>query len=1223
MKEQRIRRVLLQMFALHCVVLFLAVSGVAQITIHVPADQLSIQAAINVANNGDTVLVSAGTYTENINFSGKAITVTSASGPSVTIIDGGAKAAVVTFNANEGLSSVLNGFTIQHGNSSFYGGGIEISNASPTITGNIITNNHAICGIGIDVSIGSPLIQNNTITGNTQANGDGGCGGGGIQLSGGSSTPVIVGNTISNNSLAGGGFGGGISVESGRPTIQNNVIQGNYSYNHGGGLMIWSQSGVIVTQNIIRNNSIGGGGSGGGVAIYTGSNVSLINNTISGNSAVDHSAGIYVGSGTPQSVTIANNIVVVPSGQTAVVCDSLWSSLSPVFDHNDLYSASGTTASGVCDLSAPGSVSADPLFADQVSADLHLSTGSPAIDAGDTSVSQLSASDAAGDPRVVNGIVDMGAYEYQGATTFAVNPGALTFGPQNVGTSSTMQPVTVTNTGTYALHFHPLQIGADFFQSNNCSGPNGLAADQSCTVQVAFFPQAAGSKSEALTITGANSASNGNVSLSGQGAAPVASPAPTTLVFGNQALNTTSPAQMVTLTNVGGGSMTISAISTAGDFAVTHNCSTLSPGSSCTANVTFTPTATRARSGTLYFFDNASNSPQSVSLSGTGTGPEISFSPASVNFPLQPVGTSSTPQTLTVMNTGTAPLAISSIQVSGDYTATNTCSAAIAPAGTCSVTVTFHPTQYGSRPGLLSFTDNAAASPQTVALGGSGAAPVAYINPPSVTFSGVTIVGGQSQASSVLYENTGNSTLVINSISISGDFTQSNTCGSSLTPSVGCWITVTFTPTATGTRTGTLTLSDNASGSAHIVALNGQALASYPLPVLTSVSPTSIAVGSAGTVLTVTGSGFFPGSTIYWDGQALTTSYVSATALSATAPASASLAQHAVTVVNPAPGGGSSAAMQVTAYLSLPYSANDIVYDPYRQIFYASIEAASTSYPNGIITINPATGQTSLLTTISSKPDRLAVSNDGQFLWIGSDGDNTVKRFNLYTLAIDLVIPLGADPFLGPYIAYDLAPVPNAPHSVAVALGYVGISPPIVGVKIYDDGLARAAWVTSDTLSSIAFGSDSSTLYGTGGGISPESLIAMSVNSSGVTQTASASGAGGAELKFLGGLLYCLNSTNSVYNANDLSLAGSFSFVTPSVAWIRSEYPEPGTGLVYLMGGLSNGVGNPEIWAANASTYATTGSLILPNFGYSYHRLTRWGRDGLAFYSTYGGNIPT
>src|SRR5437016_1611947 len=128
-----------------CVAVFLFVAtSFAQNTINVPADQPTIQGAINAANNGDTVLVAPGTYYENINFNGKAVTVTSSGGPSVTIIDGGQNGSVVTFDSGETVSSGLNGVTLQNGHASYNGsndsgrgGGIQIINSSPTVTGDV------------------------------------------------------------------------------------------------------------------------------------------------------------------------------------------------------------------------------------------------------------------------------------------------------------------------------------------------------------------------------------------------------------------------------------------------------------------------------------------------------------------------------------------------------------------------------------------------------------------------------------------------------------------------------------------------------------------------------------------------------------------------------------------------------------------------------------------------------------------------------------------------------------------------------------------------------------------------------------------------------------------------------------------------------------------------------------------------------------------------------
>lgn len=404
---------------LACLLAFFATcSFLSAATINVPADQPTIQDAINVANTGDTVLVAPGTYSENINFMGKAITVKSSGGTKVTIIDGGKVAPVVTFASGETSKSVLNGFTLQNGSSTFNsqydGGGVYISGASPIVSNNVIQNNVACNGGGgIAVEFSSARIQNNLIKNNSQSGCSGGIGGGGIAV-GGAGSAVIIGNRIQNNSWL--SSGGGITLfAAGTPTIENNIISGNSSSGtQGGGMWIVNDSDALIVQNLFFGNTASQGG-----AIYlsmpSGSTGPvLVNNTIVGGSGVTQGSAVWAG-GFDNQVFFYNNLMIGLSGQNAVYCDSTYSSVPPVFTNNDAYSPSGSGLLGTCasEQGQSGNISADPLFVNATKHQYQLQSTSPAINAGDNSAPHIPAKDLAGKTRIVGGTIDIGAYEFQ------------------------------------------------------------------------------------------------------------------------------------------------------------------------------------------------------------------------------------------------------------------------------------------------------------------------------------------------------------------------------------------------------------------------------------------------------------------------------------------------------------------------------------------------------------------------------------------------------------------------------------------------------------------------------------------------------------------------------------------------------------------------------------------------------------------------------------------
>ena len=228
-------------------------------------------------------------------------------------------------------------------------------------------------------------------------------------------------------------------------------------------------------------------------------------------------------------------------------------------------------------------------------------------------------------------------------------------------------------------------------------------------------------------------------------------------------------------------------------------------------------------SGTFNWNTNIGSFAFSGCTGGGGGGPAVTLTPTAVTFGKTVVNFTSPAKSVTLANTGTATLNITNIAASGDFalaTSTKPCGSTLAAGSNCLIKVTFTPTQLGTRTGTLTITDNASNSPQTVALSGTGAPPVA-LTPTSATFASQT-VGTTSVAK--VFTLTNNLSLAINSIVIAmtGDFSESSTtCTTTLAAKAKCTTSVVFKPTATGTRLGTLTVTDSATNSPQSSTLKG------------------------------------------------------------------------------------------------------------------------------------------------------------------------------------------------------------------------------------------------------------------------------------------------------------------------------------------------------------------------------------------------------------------
>jgi phospholipase C len=287
----------------------------------------------------------------------------------------------------------------------------------------------------------------------------------------------------------------------------------------------------------------------------------------------------------------------------------------------------------------------------------------------------------------------------------------FTYGNNNSTQSDTI--VSVTTTG-------------DFSQTNNCGTifPGNL-----CTVTAKFTPTAGGPRTGVITITDMLG-QHGNqqqhtINLTGIGTYLSFSPSGT-LNFGPQAVGTTSAPLLLKVTNTGTTAIKATAGSITGDFSETNNCSVIEPQGSCTVKITFTPRKPGSRPGSITAVDNDPSSPQTINLTGTGT--TMSATPTTLTFSSQPLGTTSTPQAVTIKNVSNSAMTVTGFSFGGtynygDFEQTNDCPGSLPPNGTCTVQVSFTPIQLGATKTPTSLLVNYASpdSPLSVALAGTGA----------------------------------------------------------------------------------------------------------------------------------------------------------------------------------------------------------------------------------------------------------------------------------------------------------------------------------------------------------------------------------------------------------------------------------------------------------------------------------------------------------------------
>ena len=417
------------------------------------------------------------------------------------------------------------------------------------------------------------------------------------------------------------------------------------------------------------------------------------------------------------------------------------------------------------------------------------------------------------------------------APAVTLTPATLAFTSQAVGTTSASKAVTLKNTGSAPLNLTSTSTSGDYAQTNNC-GPS-VAVGASCTINVTFSPTVPSATPGALTVVDNAANSPQVVSFTGAAVAPLTF-TPATLAFGTVTVGTTSAAKTVTLTNNLTTAINLSFAGT-GDYNVTGSgtkaCGAILAGkATCTLSATFQPLSNGAITGAIILTHNAAYSPQTVALSGTGSGgaaAPLTFSPASLTFTAQATGTTSAAKTVTVTNSTASAVTINPPSAAGNYFAagsgTTPCGGSLAGHAKCTFAVTFSPSITGTVKGSVTISTSAPVTPQIYGLSGTAVLPVTF-SPTSLTFPAQT-VGTTSAPLTVTLTNNQNIALNPPSFAASGDYLA--TPGGT-TPCVGtvaalgkCTFTVTFTPSKTGSIKGGATVTHGSPGSPQVVGLTG------------------------------------------------------------------------------------------------------------------------------------------------------------------------------------------------------------------------------------------------------------------------------------------------------------------------------------------------------------------------------------------------------------------
>lgn len=372
--------------------------------------------------------------------------------------------------------------------------------------------------------------------------------------------------------------------------------------------------------------------------------------------------------------------------------------------------------------------------------------------------------------------------------------------------------------------------------------------------------------------------------------------------------------------------------------------------------------------------------------------------------------------------------------------------------------------------------------------------------------------------------------------------------------------------------------------------------------------------GRPGFTLFVHGRGFVQGATVHWNGSARPSQYISGTRMtgeiSAADVASAGTVQ--ITVVNPAPGGGTSASLAfvvrsvpastATTTSTVLLGGNDLAWNSPTNRLYLSIRSSATLDANSIVAVDPTTGAVTGRVFVGSDPSRIERTRDGQYLYVGLNGASAVRRVTISSLTAGLQWSL-----LAGEVAGEIKAIPGFPLSVAVSRQRPGFSPPLDGVTVYDDGIPRPQSSPGHTGANRLEVLDSpSIMYGYNNAHTGFEFFTLGVDAGGIRHLNETRGLIGGFYTHIAGAAGRIYATDgSIVDAERRVKIGSFAVGSAAIL------PDPATGRAFMLAGSG-------IAVYDLNNFQLLGTVPVPGINLDHParlstRLVRWGTDGIAF----------